>query len=134
MQAIPASLTERGQVRGALDFSLFRRIVTSLRFFSRPSEVLLFAAPCGGTVTGQSGMVASPGYPEQQYQDNLLCEWLLQGPRGHYLTIRLEGLDIQNSSECTRDFVELREHNASGLTTVSVLSPPPRLWNLTRGS
>ncbi|NXG41986.1 CUBN protein, partial [Psilopogon haemacephalus] len=71
-------------------------------------------APCGGTVTGQSGVVQSLGYPEQQYQDNLLCEWLLQGPRGHYLTIGLEGLDIQNSSECTRDFLEIREHNASG--------------------
>ncbi|NXH11671.1 CUBN protein, partial [Bucco capensis] len=71
-------------------------------------------AACGGTVTGQSGIVESPGYPELHYQDNLLCEWFLQGPRGHYLTIRLEGLDLQNSSECTHDFVEIREHNASG--------------------
>uniref|UniRef100_A0A8C0FEB1 Cubilin n=1 Tax=Bubo bubo TaxID=30461 RepID=A0A8C0FEB1_BUBBB len=71
-------------------------------------------APCGGTVIGQSGIVESTGYPDRHYQDNLLCEWFLQGPRGHYLTIRLEGLDIQNSSECTNDFVEIREYNASG--------------------
>ncbi|KAK2531299.1 Cubn [Columba livia] len=71
-------------------------------------------APCGGTVTGQTGIIESTGYPELHYQDNLLCEWFLQGPRGHYLTIRLEGLDIQNSSECTNDFVEIREYNASG--------------------
>ncbi|XP_054027363.1 cubilin [Dryobates pubescens] len=71
-------------------------------------------APCGGTVVGQTGIIESLGYPEQQYPDNLLCEWLLQGPRGHYLTIRLEGLDVQNSSECTNDFVEIREYNASG--------------------
>uniref|UniRef100_A0A8C8BEW9 Cubilin n=1 Tax=Otus sunia TaxID=257818 RepID=A0A8C8BEW9_9STRI len=71
-------------------------------------------APCGGTVIGQSGIIESTGYPDLHYQDNLLCEWFLQGPRGHYLTIRLEGLDIQNSSECTNDFLEIREYNASG--------------------
>ncbi|NXY42567.1 CUBN protein, partial [Ceuthmochares aereus] len=71
-------------------------------------------AACGGTVTGQTGIIESMGYPELHYPDNLLCEWFLQGPRGHYLTIRLEDLDIQNSSDCTNDFVEIREYNASG--------------------
>ncbi|XP_040403063.1 cubilin [Cygnus olor] len=71
-------------------------------------------APCGGTVTGQTGIVQSVGYPDLHYQDNLLCEWFLQGPRGHYLTITLEDLDIQNSSECANDFVEIREYSASG--------------------
>ncbi|XP_062489682.1 cubilin isoform X1 [Pezoporus occidentalis] len=71
-------------------------------------------APCGGTVIGQTGIIESIGYPELHYQDNLLCEWFLQGPRGHYLTIRLEDLDIQHSSNCTNDFVEIREYNASG--------------------
>ncbi|XP_013797015.2 cubilin [Apteryx mantelli] len=71
-------------------------------------------APCGGTLTGQTGTIESVGYPNLRYEDNLLCEWFLQGPRGHYLTIRVEGLDIQNSSECASDFVEIREYNASG--------------------
>uniref|UniRef100_A0A8C3CRJ2 Cubilin n=1 Tax=Cairina moschata TaxID=8855 RepID=A0A8C3CRJ2_CAIMO len=71
-------------------------------------------APCGGTVTGQTGIIQSVGYPDLHYQDNLLCEWFLQGPRGHYLTITLEDLDIQNSSECANDFVEIREYSASG--------------------
>ncbi|KAM8810851.1 cubilin [Eudromia elegans] len=71
-------------------------------------------ATCGGTVTGQTGTIESVGYPDLHYEDNLRCEWFLQGPRGHYLTIRVEGLDIQNSSECANDFVEIREYNASG--------------------
>uniref|UniRef100_A0A8B9TLF7 Cubilin n=1 Tax=Anas platyrhynchos TaxID=8839 RepID=A0A8B9TLF7_ANAPL len=71
-------------------------------------------APCGGTVTGQTGIIQSVGYPDLHYQDNLLCEWFLQGPRGHYLTITLEDLDIQNSSQCANDFVEIREYSASG--------------------
>lgn len=85
---------------------------------------------------GQTGIIESTGYPELHYEDNLLCEWFLQGPRGHYLTIRLEGLDIQNSSECTNDFVEIREYNASGLRIISVFVFPSLvlLRNLTRGS
>lgn len=104
--------------------------------FSQPSNVLPFAAPCGGTVIGQTGIIESMGYPELHYQDNLLCEWFLQGPRGHYLTIRLEGLDIQNSSKCTNDFVEIREYNTTGLRIISVFVFPSLvlLWNLTRGS
>ncbi|XP_010225526.1 PREDICTED: cubilin-like, partial [Tinamus guttatus] len=72
------------------------------------------SATCGGTVTGQTGTIESVGYPDLHYEDNLRCEWFLQGPRGHYLTITVEGLDIQNSSECANDFVEIREYNASG--------------------
>uniref|UniRef100_A0A8C3I7Z9 Cubilin n=1 Tax=Chrysemys picta bellii TaxID=8478 RepID=A0A8C3I7Z9_CHRPI len=71
-------------------------------------------ATCGGTVTGQNGVIESVGFPELHYQDNLLCEWLLQGPTGHYLTISLEGLDVQDSPACANDFVEIREYNASG--------------------
>uniref|UniRef100_A0A8C9LFB5 Cubilin n=1 Tax=Pavo cristatus TaxID=9049 RepID=A0A8C9LFB5_PAVCR len=71
-------------------------------------------APCGGIVAGQTGIIESVGYPDLHYPDNLLCEWFLQGPRGHYLTITLEDLDIQNSSECANDFMEIREYNASG--------------------
>lgn len=99
-------------------------------------EILPFAAPCGGTVIGQTGVIESTGYPDLHYQDNLLCEWFLQGPRGRYLTIRLEGLDIQNSSECANDFVEIREYNSSGLRTLSVFVFPSLAlqWNLTRGS
>ncbi|XP_053120680.1 cubilin [Hemicordylus capensis] len=71
-------------------------------------------AECGGTLTGQNGFVESVGFPGHHYPDNLLCEWFLRGPMGHYLTIRFEALDIQNSSECINDYLEIREYNASG--------------------
>ncbi|XP_066440814.1 cubilin [Eleutherodactylus coqui] len=71
-------------------------------------------ATCGGTHFGQSGIIQSPGYPTQNYPDSSRCEWLFTGPTGHYLTIRFEFLDLQNSSDCLRDFVEIREYNASG--------------------
>lgn len=85
-------------------------------------------------MAGRTGVIESVGYPDLHYPDNLLCEWFLQGPRGHYLTITLEDLDIQNTSECASDFVEIREYNASGLRVFSlfVLSFLVMLRNLTQ--
>ncbi|XP_077124414.1 cubilin [Ranitomeya variabilis] len=71
-------------------------------------------ATCGGAHYGQSGIIQSPGYPTQSYPDASSCEWFLNGPTGHYLIIRFQSLDLQNSSNCLSDFVEIREYDASG--------------------
>ncbi|XP_072010324.1 cubilin [Engystomops pustulosus] len=71
-------------------------------------------ATCGGSHYGQSGIIQSPGYPTQNYPDSTSCEWSFTGPTGHYLIIRFESLDLQNSSNCSSDFVEIREYNATG--------------------
>ncbi|XP_075684851.1 cubilin [Rhinoderma darwinii] len=71
-------------------------------------------ATCGGRHYGQSGIIQSPGYPTWNYPDSSLCEWFFNGPIGHYLILRFESLDLQNSSNCLSDYVEIREYNASG--------------------
>uniref|UniRef100_A0A452U8T7 Cubilin n=1 Tax=Ursus maritimus TaxID=29073 RepID=A0A452U8T7_URSMA len=71
-------------------------------------------AHCGGRVTGQSGVIESSGYPTLPYRDNLFCEWHLEGPSGHYLTIHFEDFNLQNSSGCEKDFVEIWESHTSG--------------------
>ncbi|KAM4705286.1 LOW QUALITY PROTEIN: cubilin [Rhinophrynus dorsalis] len=72
-------------------------------------------ATCGGTHFGQSGIIQSPGYPTHNYPDSSLCEWYFNGPTGHYLTIRFESLDLQRSTNCSSDYVEIRENNATGI-------------------
>ncbi|KAI1888819.1 hypothetical protein AGOR_G00172680 [Albula goreensis] len=71
-------------------------------------------AICGGTFRGQSGTIRSPGYPDEHYPDGSNCEWFLEGPTGHYLTLTYSALDLQNSANCANDYVEIREYNASG--------------------
>ncbi|KAJ8389047.1 hypothetical protein AAFF_G00124440 [Aldrovandia affinis] len=71
-------------------------------------------ATCGGTYTGQSGTIRSPGFPNEHYPDGSNCEWYLQGPTGHYLTLTFTALQLQMSPQCTSDYVEIREYNASG--------------------
>eukprot|EP00069_Balaena_mysticetus_P005320 bmy_04745T0 len=97
------------------------------------------AAECGGRVTGQSGVIESNGYPTLPYTDDLFCEWHLQGPSGHYLTIRFEDFNLQDSSGCERDFVEIWENHTSAcggdlqgpagtFTSPNYLNPNPHGW------
>lgn len=71
-------------------------------------------AVCGGTYTGQSGTIKSPGYPDSNYPDESNCEWYLESPTGHYLTLSFTAFNLQSSTGCTSDYVEIREYNASG--------------------
>uniref|UniRef100_A0A3Q1IYA9 Uncharacterized protein n=1 Tax=Anabas testudineus TaxID=64144 RepID=A0A3Q1IYA9_ANATE len=71
-------------------------------------------AICGGTYVGQSGSIQSPGFPASNYPDNSNCEWYLEAPTGHYLTLSYESFNLQNTAGCTADYVEIREYNASG--------------------
>lgn len=69
---------------------------------------------CGGTYIGQSGVIHSPGFPGSNYPDSSSCEWYLEGPTGHYLTLSYVNFSVQPSPECSVDYVEIREYNASG--------------------
>uniref|UniRef100_A0A3Q3MXM2 Cubilin n=1 Tax=Mastacembelus armatus TaxID=205130 RepID=A0A3Q3MXM2_9TELE len=71
-------------------------------------------ATCGGTYIGQSGSIHSPGFPASNYPDSSSCEWYLEGPTGHYLTLSYGNLSLQSTEGCTADYVEIREYNASG--------------------
>ncbi|XP_015810319.3 cubilin [Nothobranchius furzeri] len=71
-------------------------------------------AICGGTYIGQTGVIQSPGFPGQNYPASSSCEWYLEGPTGHYLTLSYGNFSLQESSGCSADYVEIREYNASG--------------------
>ncbi|KAM6900418.1 cubilin [Xenentodon cancila] len=71
-------------------------------------------AACGGTYRGQTGTIHSPGFPGLNYPDGSSCEWFIEGPTGHYLTLSFGNFSLQNSPQCSDDYVEIREYNASG--------------------
>lgn len=59
---------------------------------------------CGGVLTGLSGVLASPEYPNN-YPNNVECRWVIRaaGPA----TVKLVFVDFQveGSEECTYDYV-----------------------------
>nr|XP_046226989.1 cubilin [Scatophagus argus] len=69
---------------------------------------------CGGTFIGQRGKIQSPGFPGSNYPDSSSCEWYLEGPTGHYLTLSYGNFSLQTTPGCSGDYVEIREYNASG--------------------
>ncbi|KAF6722152.1 Cubilin [Oryzias melastigma] len=71
-------------------------------------------ATCGGTFIGQTGSIHSPGFPGLNYPDMSSCEWYLEGPTGHYLTLRFSNFSLETSSDCSKDYVEIREYNGTG--------------------
>ncbi|KAM3593822.1 uncharacterized protein V6R79_022582 [Siganus canaliculatus] len=71
-------------------------------------------ATCGGTISGQRGTIHSPGFPGSNYVDGSTCEWYLEGPTGHYLTLSYGNFSLQLTPECSGDYVEIREYNSSG--------------------
>lgn len=73
-----------------------------------------FVAPCGGTISGESGVIESIGYPTLSYPNNLFCQWHLRGLPGHYLTIHFEDFNLQSSPGCAKDFVEIWENHTAG--------------------
>lgn len=59
---------------------------------------------CGGVLTGLSGVLASPEYPNN-YPNNVECHWVIRaaGPT----TVKLVFVDFQveGNEECTYDYV-----------------------------
>ncbi|XP_069504454.1 cubilin [Ambystoma mexicanum] len=104
----------RPGVQKSLGTAMYVRFRSDNRV-TRPGFSFTYSiATCGGTLTGRSGIIQSPGFPTSNYPNSFLCEWYLHGPTGHYLSISFETLDLQNSTGCVSDYVEIREYNGSG--------------------
>lgn len=62
---------------------------------------------CGGTLTTSEGYFHSPDHPNQ-YQSNLICEWLIRVPLNERIRLKFDSLDIEHHSTCRWDFIEVR--------------------------
>lgn len=65
-----------------------------------------------------SGFIANPGYPIK-YNNNLNCSWIIRVQDAHYVTYSFLDLSFIGSrfslgSNCTDDYVEIREFNSTG--------------------
>lgn len=73
----------------------------------------IYPATCGGRITAANGIITSPNFPAA-YSNNLDCEWIIAGPVGHFLRINVTHADLQYSTNCTADVLEIRDGNSTG--------------------
>jgi len=60
---------------------------------------------CGGTYTSATGIISSPGH--SSYERNMECEWNIQLPAGERIKASWLRFDLESSTECQFDFVEV---------------------------
>ncbi|XP_048462936.1 cubilin [Rhincodon typus] len=61
---------------------------------------------CGGTLFGSTGSFYSPNYPAT-YSNNTDCEWIIEAPIGHVLTIHFTSLNIDDPGDCIKNYLKL---------------------------
>uniref|UniRef100_A0A3Q3X9B3 CUB domain-containing protein n=1 Tax=Mola mola TaxID=94237 RepID=A0A3Q3X9B3_MOLML len=61
---------------------------------------------CGGVLTGLSGDISSPGYP-QEYSNDADCSWTIHVSNTSIITLVFMDLQLENNEGCNFDFVAL---------------------------
>lgn len=70
-------------------------------------------AACGGDFTAPSGTFTSPGYPDS-YPQSAECVWTIVVSAGSRVQMSFSMFDIEDSSNCVNDFLEVREEDENG--------------------
>ncbi|KAM4828885.1 cubilin [Thomomys bottae] len=68
---------------------------------------------CGGTLNMREGIFDSPGYPDV-YPPNVECVWSIVSSPGNQLQLSFISFQLEDSRNCNKDFLEIREGNATG--------------------
>ncbi|KAM9307657.1 cubilin [Gastrophryne carolinensis] len=68
---------------------------------------------CGGVMHMENGAFNSPGYPEN-YLANMECIWNILSSPGNQLQLSFMSFSLQESENCAKDYLEIREGNATG--------------------
>ena len=53
---------------------------------------------------------------DDQYQTNQNCTFHILGPAGHAMRVWFRTMDLQDSPNCTKDYVEIRDTDSTGKT------------------
>uniref|UniRef100_A0A4W3IJA7 CUB domain containing protein 2 n=1 Tax=Callorhinchus milii TaxID=7868 RepID=A0A4W3IJA7_CALMI len=67
---------------------------------------LCFADVCGGVLTGLSGLLSSPQYPDN-YPNNAECRWVMQVSNSTVVSLVFYDFQLEKSEDCSFDYVSL---------------------------
>ncbi|CAH1227046.1 MRC1 [Branchiostoma lanceolatum] len=84
------------------------------------------AVNCGGSLSGSSGRISSPGYGENvNYPDNLQCHWdiTVPGPEDNRIELTFEGFELEQNDRLEINDVCRHGYSLANLTGSVVPSP-----------
>ncbi|XP_037517650.1 cubilin [Rhipicephalus sanguineus] len=99
---------------------------------------------CGGVLT-ESGSLASPatrsaasdhsdggddgasGGTGEAYRHNMICRWILRAPPGHTVRLSFTHFVIEDSSNCSYDYIEIHDTSDQMIGRYCGLKAPPTL-------
>uniref|UniRef100_A0A8D2L482 CUB domain containing protein 2 n=1 Tax=Varanus komodoensis TaxID=61221 RepID=A0A8D2L482_VARKO len=61
---------------------------------------------CGGVLTGLSGSITSPDYPEN-YPNNAECHWVIQATSNSVIKLIFVDFQMENDEQCNFDYVAI---------------------------
>lgn len=61
---------------------------------------------CGGTLTGSTGSISSPNYPDS-YNENSECSYKIVTSLGSRIRLAFTDLDLERTTDCRDDYVEM---------------------------
>ncbi|XP_018608857.1 procollagen C-endopeptidase enhancer 2-like [Scleropages formosus] len=68
---------------------------------------------CGGNMTGDSGLIGSPGYPGV-YTPSTKCVWRITVPEGRVVALTFRSIDLESDSLCRYDYVDVYNGHSNG--------------------
>ncbi|XP_040271257.1 procollagen C-endopeptidase enhancer 1 isoform X2 [Bufo bufo] len=68
---------------------------------------------CGGDITGESGYIASEGFPSY-YPNNKRCVWKITVPDGHVVILSFRLLDMESDPTCRYDYLNVYNSHDTG--------------------
>ena len=84
--------------------------------FKANNETSCFVLPdCGGNLTQSTGELTHPAYPHDIQNTRAFCTWKISLEPGTQVSLLLNHLALEESQDCSQDFLEVREEDSSGL-------------------
>ncbi|XP_067660430.1 cubilin-like [Haliotis asinina] len=57
--------------------------------------------------------LASPGYPDYNYNNNIYCQWTISAPVGYKVKVEVQTMSLEYDPSCSRDYVLFRDGSSS---------------------
>ena len=77
----------------------------------------MFTLGCGAVLTGESGTITSPRYPNS-YPSNVDCTWDINAHPSRMILIEFEDIEIEDDSKCGYDKLLIQEKYGVSINSI----------------